>query len=349
MASWLDQNGITKPHERARYINLQNQIDMYRKNIGNTDTEAVKNLNHATNKIKELVKEINKHGGNLDYASILSGASTWQPETPPEEGPGDEVPVGEPTLVQKPGAPGVVEPGLGGDVTLPGPVDPDSPIPDWIKKASPENQKAYLDWLAYEQSRGDRQTAIDEYGQYGDYLANDPTRTAMQDWISQGPRYSMDPALVDAMKAKNRSFAGNQAAEEARLLREGAARSGQPTSTTGGSLARARAGIFDTMAGRNIDIDVDAARQKAADEAQYWNTLMGGNASLTAPMGSYYGSMAGLIAGTPGLAQTGNPMAGMADYKLAQEQMNAGAMKGSDWLSTLMQGGGMAAQAFGGK
>lgn len=337
-AFFADAGLTDNPDMRDHFFALANAVEDLRKiqAEGPDAPDYQKRLNTALDKIQGKTSRLSELGWNFDVNALFEGGVA---------------PAGTPPAQPPSGSPGTVDPPAGdggtpGDVDL-GEINPDVPIPDWLKNTTdPEIVKAWLDWLGYEQARDDRQVAVDYYGAYGDYLENDPTRASMEAWIGGGPRYTLTPEIIDAIKANSRSMAGSQAASAEQILRERAAGLGQPTGTSSGDLLRARADIYGNLSQQLSQVDIDAARQKTEDEKNYWNTLLGGVQTLGAPMGGYYGGMAGLIAGAPNLAGTGNPYAGMADFLLANEQANAGpgAMHGRDWVGV---GAGAAGSALG--
>lgn len=322
------------PGLSAKMSELPDLFKQYQTAYAAENTTAAK---QAQAKIIGNLKAAKQGGLKVDPEGLFNfyasgeGAGTWAPApTDPTQSP-----------------PGIENGTIGedGSVNL-GTIDLDAAkagLPDqllkWINE-NPESGKAILDWIASLQARDDRQLGIDAYQQYGEHLENDPVRNAMEEWVSGGPRYSMSPEIVDAMKSKDRSLAGRQAAEAERILREQAAGRGQPTGVNAGELLRTRADIFGRMSERLTDTDIKAAQQKAQDEQVYWNELLGGNAALSGPLASYYGSLASLIAGTPGLANTGNPLTGMME-----DPDDDAAMGAADWTAILASLGGAGLQA----
>ncbi len=328
VAGWL--SGIGKAMAK-----LQAAIEQGGSDFANT-TAYKTNLKY----LNDLVGNLSGHGWNFDVNALVGGLTGGDGGA--TDGGGGGASAGPGSSLGDALNPGGIDPTTGRPILAssnPGAFS----IPNWMQNMDPALAASMMDWLTGQQKQANQQTAVDYYGGYMDYLNNDPTRGAIGDWLGQGPQYTLSPEVVDAMKASGRSLAGSQAAEAERLTRNNAASLGQPTSTGAGTLLRARADIYGNLAQGNNQIDIEAAKQKAADEERYWNELLGGNAALVGPMGGAYGSMASLITG--GLPNVGNPMQGMADYRLQQQQMDPGAMKARDWLAT---GAGFGGAALGG-
>lgn len=306
-----------------------------------SDPDYSKKLGTATNRINNLTDFLAGRGWHFDLNSLIQGG-TPPPGTPATPGPTTPGNLGG-GVNGPPAGGGLLGPGAGGsagggpgtfgqpggggqDVNL-GSINPDSPIPDWLKTADPATSKAWLDYLGYQQSRDDRQLAIDAYGGLADLYANDPTRKAAYDYLDKGPNYTLDAATVDRMKTQGRTQAGYGLSSLDQSLREAAAQAGVPTGTLSALAASGRTDILNNLLGQNRQLDIQAALQRGQDEQQYMNNLFNAQGTLVGPQASYYGGLAGLISGSPGLAQTGNPLSGLAEYRAYQDYINQGPSK----------------------
>lgn len=332
------------PGLSAKMSELPDLFKQYQTASASGNTTAAK---QAQAKIIGNLKAAKQGGLKVDPEALFNfytsgeGAATWAP------------PPGEPT--QNP--PGLEEGtiGEGGEVDL-GNLDLDAAkagLPDqllkWINE-NPEAGKSILDYLGGLQSRDDRQLAIDSLQQgLGTLLAEDPTRAAMYDYLEGGPQYALDPATVEKMKTSGRTMYGEGLAGLDADLRAAAGRAGVPTSNLAALSAQGRQALLSRLLEGERSTDIQAALQNQADRQQYFGNLDRAQASLLGPMAAYQGSLASLIAGAPGLANTGNPLAGLAEFRASQEAMDPGALGARDWLPVAATGLGSIMSAVGRK
>lgn len=297
--------------------------DLFRQFLVGQETKDTQAAAQAQKKILDALQDLKRNGLDLDKEALFNyytsgeGAATFLP-------PSDEPAQVPPGVIN-----GVVDPGTG-DVTL-GSLDPahmkeglSNEMLDWISK-NPEAGKAILDWFGGLQSRDDRQTAINSFqGGLGDLLKNDPTRNAMYDFLGQGPHYTYDDATINKMKTAGREQYGAGLSSLDQQLRDTAAARGIPTSDLAGMNVQARSGLLGGLLDSERNVDITAAQQRAKDLNDYFSQLNAGQSSLVGPQAAYYGSLANLIAGTPGLAQTGNPLAGVAQFQLDKDLATQG-------------------------
>lgn len=228
-----------------------------------------------------------------------------------------------------------------------GQVDPNAPKENWMFSKDPEMAQVQMQWEGYQEARGDRQAAIDTYQKYLDSLDTDPTRTAAYDFLGNGPNYTFSQDDLDRMKAGNAETYGDTVDSAMSSAREQAAALGVPVTDLTSQMAEARVGAGRSLASADRNMDIEYARQRNADLQQYYQNLLNAQSGLVGAKGSAYGSMAGLISGAPGLASTGNPMSGVAQYRLDEAAANPKtAWNAQDYVTLGMQGAGMAMKAF---
>lgn len=315
LAQMLSDAGLNEnPEFKAKILEIPDLLQKYREAIVSGDkqmqTSALKVLNDTLDAAKA-------HGLPFDIDAFVNtyGTPTTGETPPPNPTPGE---IGE-----------------GGEVTLPGTSLPKG-IPDEIialANGDPELAKALFDWLGHQEGRADRQLAIDSLQQgLGGLLANDPTRKAMYDELAKGTQYTLDPATVEKMKTAGRTMYGEGLTGLDANLRAAAAAAGVPTSNLAALSAQGRQSLLSNLLAGERGTDIEAAYRNQADRQQYFQNLDRAQASLLGPMAAYQGSLASLIAGAPGLANTGNPLAGLAEFRASQDAMDPGAMTSRDWL-----------------
>jgi hypothetical protein len=310
------------------YNKVINYMNVYAKHAGADPTGQGKVYKRTAGKLDDLSDWMTKHGGDIGgYGAPAPGGGGGND--------GGVDPFQDVTdTTQDPTT---------GDWNL-GEVDPNAAKSDWMFSDKPDLAQIQLAWLANQQARSDREAAVNAYGGLEDYLNNDPTRQAMYDFLGEGPHISMDEDTIRRMKGTGREQYADALTSMDQDSRAMAGQAGVPTSDLAGLRARTRGASLRDLLGNERNIDIQGALSKGQDLSNYYGQLNAAQGALVGPMASYYGGLAGLLAGTPGLAQTGNPMAGIPEYRLAYDQANQGPT-GMDRMGGYagMAGGGMQA------
>jgi hypothetical protein len=324
MNEFLNGTGIGNyPRSETAFRDLMQALSTYAK-LPSTDGTAAQNLR---NQIKGLVHDfnnsgwVNKGGGKkLDRVTLLESA---------RGGGGDW------------GAGGDGGGGDGGGGDGEGESDPpielvDPPnydyerVPEWIRKLIGEHPDAaklwetMLSWDAMQLGRDDRELAVNEFQKAHEGIFDSERRRLLDEFISAGPQETYSADDIAKMKAANAEGFGNDVEMMDADLREYAAALGvDPSSLAGiGVAERARAGRALTSADRGIDLE--AARVRAADDDRWFSQALAGEGALTGVEAQYAQQLAALLAGVPGLIQTGNPLAGLADYQIYDSMLSQG-------------------------
>ena len=347
---WLKDNGFfTDAQVKKDFEQLASNLAKY------YNPNATKSDTRVENKIDKNIRQLEKAGIYIDRDALIlsykdTSGGTGDGGTGGGGGDGS-------------GGTGGTGNGGGGDGSPPPPPDSGYDIydignpADWenldiykrLAGGDPDAVKAweatfeYLKWL---ESNTNQQLAVDTYAQYADFLKNNPSFQGIDEWIANGPNMTLTPEDIERMKTSGREMYGQGLTSLDQQIRQQAAASGVPTSDLGGIQARARAGLLSGLMGNERSIDLRAAEMDAADEALYYQQMLAGAQTTAAPWAQYYGGLSGLISGTPGLAGTGNPFAGLSDYNLMRQEQQEG-LSGYDRSALLGSQAGIGLNLFG--
>ena len=327
MEAFLKAQGWYGTDAARRFANLTAALGKYQDAVADGNSFAMRKQQE---KMEQAAKNLKNTEGipiNLDELLKNWGQGLGQP--------GDEP-----------------DPATPGDSTIPGEGTdlgelPDmryETIPEWMKQMDPENLRAYLDLLNFNLARDDRQLAIDQYKDLFKMYDEDPTRAALYKQL-EDPYETLSPEAVQKMKASAAQTYGDANAGITSDIRERAAQLGVNPADLASMELRARSEAGMGLSQMDRDIDLEAARSGATDWERWFNALNGAQQSLLGPYASMYGSLAGLISGTPNLANTGNPMQGVGDYRLQQEMLNEKG-PGMDYMTPLITGGASVATSL---
>lgn len=270
--------------------------------------------------INTFGKVLRANGWNFDINALMGHAG----QTPPSQAPTPPPPTPpvDPGTITPPADTGT---GTGADgsgvrdITIPS-ADPNAPASDfwaadWGNETDVERRKAYLAWLASQQADAMRQQAVDEAGNLvGDYTKS-PEYLAQGAIIDRGMVPTYTAADLEKMKTADRETYGNAMSELDRQMRERAAGMGLQSSDLASEMAAGRAAGARDLYAAERNIDLTGAQQAAQDRDNWTRQLMALSSSRQSPLLDLQKSRLGLIAGTPGLIQAGNPYAGITGYQ----------------------------------
>lgn len=321
MNDFLVGTGISKyPKSEKLFRDIMQSLSSYAGLESHTGAQAKAirdKINQQINKFNEKGWVKQGEGKPLDYQTMIDAALTggggWGAD--PGGGGGGNPPPTDPPH----------------EVELVEPPNYNYEKPDeWIKKLFGEHPDAaklaelVLNWDAMKLSRDDRQLAIDEFMRGNEGLLDSERRRMLDEFITAGPNETYSADDIAKMKAANAEGYGDDVEMMDANLKEYAAALGvDPSSLAGiGVAERARAGRGLTAADRGIDLE--AARTRAQDRDRWFSQSLSAEGALTGTESQYYQQLAALLAGTPGLIQSGNPLAGLADYQIYDNMLSAG-------------------------